>query len=175
LDSVINQIQTLPLLSSEKPAALVSAKNQSEAPATDAGPNAESAKGRAANWWSGLAGKWQAWTHDMWGEMKMLIRVRNVEASDALMLSPDQAYFLRENLELRLLSARLALLSNNANSFRSDMKAARNIIDKYFDPAAKQTQAVLATLTQVEASNLSIEMPTLTESLSAVQNYRAKP
>ena len=30
-----------------------------------------------------------------------------------LMLSPSQAYFLRENLKLRLLNARLALLSRN--------------------------------------------------------------
>jgi uroporphyrin-3 C-methyltransferase/uroporphyrinogen III methyltransferase/synthase len=29
------------------------------------------------------------------------------------MLSPTQAYFLRENLKLRLLNARMALLSRN--------------------------------------------------------------
>ena len=91
------------------------------------------------------------------------------------MLSPTQAYYVRENLKLRLLNARLALLARNEAAFRSDLNAAQDAITRYFDTRARQTQTTQALLRQVQASNLSIEMPTLAESLNAVRNYKAKP
>lgn len=179
IDSVIAQIPTLPLLSGEKlPASVYAAEAESEPAvpaAADEDKAAKSDMAEKAGIWASVSARWHAWSHDMWNELKTLVRVRNVDAPDVLMLSPNQAFFLRENLELRLLSARLALLSRNEAAFRSDMQAARVIIGKYFDPAARPTQAALAILNQVEAGNFSIEMPTLAESLGAVQNYRAKP
>jgi uroporphyrin-3 C-methyltransferase/uroporphyrinogen III methyltransferase/synthase len=107
--------------------------------------------------------------------MRQLVRVRNVETSDALLLSPTQAYYARENLKLRLLNARLALLGRNEAAFRSDLVSAQDTINKYFDTRAKQTQAVQLQLRQIQATNLSIDMPTLAESLNAVRNFKAKP
>jgi uroporphyrin-3 C-methyltransferase/uroporphyrinogen III methyltransferase/synthase len=101
--------------------------------------------------------------------------VRSVDTPDALMLSPSQAYFLRENLKLRLLNARMALLSRNETAFRSDLIAAQEALAKYFDTRARSTQTVQALLRQVQGSNLAIEMPTLADSLNAVRNYKAKP
>src|SRR5690606_11299799 len=49
----------------------------------------------------------------MMEELASLFRVRRVDAPDAALIAPDQVYFLRENLRLRLLNARLALLSRN--------------------------------------------------------------
>ena len=104
-----------------------------------------------------------------------MVRVRSVETPDALLLSPTQAYYARENLKLRLLNARLALLSHNEEAFRSDLLASQDTIAKYFDTRAKQTQVAQALLKQVQGSNLSIEMPTLSDSINAVRNYKAKP
>ena len=59
--------------------------------------------------------------------------------------------------------------------FRSDINAAQDAVAKYFDTRAKQTQTVQALLVQVQGSNLSIEMPSLSESLNAVRNYKVKP
>jgi len=107
--------------------------------------------------------------------VRQLIRVRTVDTPDALMLSPSQAYFMRENVKLRLLNARMALLSRNETAFRDDLIASQDALAKYFDARAKQTQSVQALLRQVQASNLAIEMPTLSDSLNAVRNYKAKP
>jgi hypothetical protein len=74
----------------------------------------------------------------MWDDVRQLIRVRSVDTPDALMLSPTQAYFLRENLKLRLLNARLALLSRNEAAFRADLIAAQEALVKYFDTRAKR-------------------------------------
>lgn len=110
----------------------------------------------------------------MWIDVRQLIRVRSVTTPDALMLSPTQAYFLRENLKLRLLNARMALLSRNEAAFRADLIAAQEALVKYFDVRARSTQSVQAMLRQVQGSNLSIELPTLSDSLNAVRNYKAK-
>jgi uroporphyrin-3 C-methyltransferase/uroporphyrinogen III methyltransferase/synthase len=122
-----------------------------------------------------LQDAWQSFSSEMWGEVKQLIRVRSVETPDALLLTPTQSYFARENLKLRLLNARLALLARNESVFRSDLVSAQDAISKYFDTRAKQTQNAQALLRQVQGSNLSIEMPNLSESLNAVRNYKVKP
>lgn len=177
LDNVIAQIDQLPMLSDEKPtlpappekkvkARPVLDKNGKPVPATE--PNEPNP------WLLALQNTWTGWSTEMWTDVRQLIRVRSVETPDALMLSPTQAYFLRENLKLRLLNARMALLSRNEAAFRADLIAAQEALVKYFDTRARNTQTVQALLRQVQTSNLAIEMPTLSDSLNAVRNYKAK-
>jgi uroporphyrin-III C-methyltransferase len=179
LDSIIGQIDGMPLLSDEKPVVPITQPKNSRPVASRAvsSPVGEP-RGKenvSGEWLAALEDKWQSWANEMWSEVRQLIRVRSVDTSDALLLSPGQAYYARENLKLRLLNARLALLSRNESAFRNDMIAAQDAITKYFDTRAKQTQVAQALLKQVQGSNLSIEMPTLAESLNAVRNYKAKP
>ena len=182
LDSIIGQIDGMPLLADEKPTLPATEPKKSYRPAPAAGkpvkvdsnrPTVQS--GDSSEWRYLLQEKWQSVSNEMWSEVRQLIRVRSVEVPDALLLSPGQAYYARENLKLRLLNARLALLSRNESAFRSDMIASQEAIIKYFDTRARQTQTAQALLRQVQSSNLAIELPTLAESLSAVRNYKAKP
>lgn len=179
LDSAIGQIDGMPLLSDEKPAvASIPPKNNRRAPSVSAavGSTASINRGNAALDWSDtLRNRWNSIASEMWGEVSQLVRIRSVDNGDALLLSPTQAYYARENLKLRLLNARLALLSRNESAFRSDMIASQDVINKYFDTRTRQTQVTQALLKQIQASNLSIDMPTLAESLNAVRNYKAKP
>jgi uroporphyrin-3 C-methyltransferase len=175
LDSIIGQVDGMPLLSDEKPA-LPATKPKNER-LSQGGRLSTAAAGRGkvnTDWLTVLDDKWQSWLNEMWTQIRQLIRVRSVETPDALLLAPSQAYYARENLKLRLLNARLALLSRNESAFRSDMIAAQDAITKYFDTRAKQTQVTQALLKQVQGSNLSIEMPTLADSLNSVRNYKAK-
>lgn len=176
LDSVIGQIDSMPLLSDEKPVLPATQPKNARAKAAHAS-EAGTAKASAgkSDWTVSLQDKWDSWSSEMSQEIKQLIRVRQVDTPEALLLSPTQAYYARENLKLRLLNARLALLSRNESAFRSDMVAAQDTIARYFDTRAKQTQTAQTLLKQVQNSNLSIEMPTLADSLNAVRNYKAKP
>jgi uroporphyrin-3 C-methyltransferase len=183
LDSIIGQIDGMPLLADEKPVQPVVQPKKSARPVPKPGRPVVGASVIAASppnatgteWLYALQDKWQSWSTEMWGEVRQLIRVRTVEVPDALLLSPTQAYYARENLKLRLLNARLALLSRNESAFRSDMIASQESIVRYFDTRARQTQTAQALLRQVQGSNLAIELPTLAESLNAVRNYKAKP
>ncbi|HEV2610633.1 MAG TPA: uroporphyrinogen-III C-methyltransferase [Noviherbaspirillum sp.] len=175
LDSAIGLVDSMPLLSDEKPLLPASKPRNARAAADTSPGKPDAGTGTASEWLATLEEKWHSWTSEMWGEIRQLIRVRDVEAPEALLLSPTQAYYARENLKLRLLNARLALLSRNETAFRSDLIAAQDAISKYFDTRAKQTQNAQALLRQVQGTNLVIEMPTLAESLNAVRNYKANP
>jgi uroporphyrin-3 C-methyltransferase len=167
LDSLITQVDRLPLLADERPTLPATPPKNSGASAGT--PSASTA------WLNAVNDKWQSFSNELWAEVRQLIRVRTVDTPDALLLSPTQAYYARENLKLRLLSARLALLSRNESAFRSDLAAAQDTINRYFDTRARQTQSAQALLKQVQGSDLNIEMPTLNASLSAVRDYKAKP
>jgi uroporphyrin-3 C-methyltransferase/uroporphyrinogen III methyltransferase/synthase len=179
LDNVISQIDNLPLLADEKPAE-PSAPTRVNPPAK----NGKAANGAAASTPAPaedmtlgrrMLATWSNWSHEMWDDMRQLIRVRTVDQPEALMLSPGESYFVRENLKLRLLNARLALLSRNEGTFRDDLTSAQQMLARYFDTKARSTQSVQGLLRQVQANNVTIEVPDLSESLNAVRNYKSKP
>ena len=174
LDAVIAQIDALPMLSDETPALPAApekpgkAKHVRDASGKLVGPPAPEPLLQK------VRDGFNTWSGDMWDDVRQLIRIRRVDTPEALMLSPTQSYFLRENVKLRLLNARMALLSRNETAFRNDLIAAQDALAKYFDTRAKGTQTAQALLRQVQGSNLAIEMPTLSDSLTAVRNYKAK-
>jgi uroporphyrin-III C-methyltransferase len=182
IDNAIAQIDTLPMLADEKPALPAPPVRPRK---MDVNPKAGKAGAKAVadaalppapeGYMSRAQATWQAWSDEMWTDIRQLIRVRKVDSPDALMLSPEQAYFLRENLKLRLLNARLALLSRNEVAFRNDLLAAQDTLSKYFDSRAASTQSAQALLRQVQAHNVAIDMPSLSDSLNAVRNYKTKP
>ncbi|MBP0599573.1 uroporphyrinogen-III C-methyltransferase [Herbaspirillum sp. LeCh32-8] len=187
LDSAIGQVDNMPLLVDEKPVESASEPKPRMAPqpAPVKASNAKPAKGKAdaapavepsawSQWLAGAQDTWQSMSTEMLAELRQLVRIREVQTPEAILLSPGQAYFVRENLKLRLLNARLALLSRNEFAFRNDLSAAQDTIAKYFDTRAKQVQTTQSLLKQVQGSNLAIQMPTLAESLNAVRNYKAR-
>jgi len=110
---------------------------------------------------------------DFWEEMKGLVRIRDLASNDAALLAPSHGYFLRENLKLRLLAARVAVLARDELSFRDDLRAVQGWLNRYFDAKAKPTQAALATVKQLAESPVSISVPDINTSLAAVRTARS--
>lgn len=111
---------------------------------------------------------------EVWDELKSLIRIRAMDAPEPPLLAPSQAYFLRENLKLRLLNARLALAMRDEAGFREDVRVAQAWVNRYFDARAKPAGAFAAQLKQLGATSFTFEMPTLTDSLEAVRSFKAR-
>jgi uroporphyrin-3 C-methyltransferase len=177
LDNVIVQVETLPMLADEKPllpVAPVRTTRRLEAAAATAKTVTPAVPPESLGVGQRLLQTWSMWSQEMWDDVRQLIRVRSVDDPEALMLSPSESFFVRENLKLRLLNARLALLSRNEATFRDDLTTAQTMLAKYFDTRARTTQSAQAALRQVQANDLTIELPTLAESLGAVRNYKAK-
>jgi uroporphyrin-3 C-methyltransferase len=179
LDNVIVQVETLPMLADEKPLLPVAPvrttrRLEAAAAAAPAKTAAPAVPPESLGVGQRLLQTWSQWSQEMWDDVRQLIRVRSVDDPEALMLSPSESFFVRENLKLRLLNARLALLSRNETTFRDDLATAQTMLAKYFDTRARTTQSAQAALRQVQANDLTIELPTLAESLGAVRNYKAK-
>ena len=121
--------------------------------------------------------RWQATLHRTWegvrDEVRGLVRVSRIDHPEAVLLAPDQAFFLRENLKLKLLNARLGLLARRMDSARADLAAASGALDKYFDPASRRTQNAATALQQLQAHMKTVEMPALDDTFAALATAAA--
>lgn len=122
---------------------------------------------------SSSGNSWKQLLLEIWQDAKGLIRIENTHQNELPLLSPTQTFFLRENLKLRLLSARLALLSRDETSFRQDIKTAQNWVKLYFDTQTGEGAQAVITLQKLNASSIKIELPDISGSLEAVRHYRA--
>jgi uroporphyrin-3 C-methyltransferase len=112
---------------------------------------------------------------ELWGELRQLVIVRRVDSPEPPLLAPTQAYFLRENLRLRLLNARLGLLARNQGAYQEDLRAAQQWLQRYFDPRARATQAAQSQLRQLQAATLNFEPPpSISDTLEAVRGFKAR-
>lgn len=117
-------------------------------------------------------GYWEALLGEIWRELKSLIRVERLDRPNPALLSPTHAFFLRENLKLRLVNARLALLQRDGKSFRQDIQQSQAWVEQYFDTRSRPVQAALATLRQLGTADVGRELPSLAESLTTLRNFK---
>jgi len=122
----------------------------------------------------GERGFWSRLSAEVWNELRQLVVIRQVGNPEPPLLPPSQAYFVRENLRLRLLNARLTLLTRDEAGYREDLRTAQRWIQRYFDPRSKLTADALNQLKQLSSTTLSFEMPTIAESLDAVRGYKSR-
>ncbi|APR35351.1 fused uroporphyrinogen-III synthase HemD/membrane protein HemX [Paraburkholderia sp. SOS3] len=164
LDNAIEMVDSLPL-AGEAP--IAHATPHASAPADTDKVAAATGEPRWKVWW-------QSVVSGIGQQLASLVQVRRIDNADALMVAPDQGYFLRENLKLRLLSARLALLARNETTLRSDLHAADATLAHYFDASSKNTQTVRGLVKDVDDAAGAVEVPNLDTSLQAVHQYRSR-
>ena len=111
---------------------------------------------------------WQRAGQVVLEQARGLMRVSRIAHPEAALLSPEQSFFLRENLKLKLLNARLGLLARQLTSSRSDLAAASQSLQKYFDPASRKTQAGVVLLQQVQTQMTTLQLPGVDETLAAL-------
>lgn len=145
LDELIRQIDELPVAN----AVLIGLPSPPSRAAGDAPPV----------WWRrGLA--------LLREEAYKLVRVSRIDHPDAALLAPEQAFFLRENLKLKLLNARLGLLARQTAAARGDVAEAAQALFKYFDPGSRKTQAAAGALQQLQAQLRQADLPRIDETLA---------
>ena len=118
-----------------------------------------------------------SWWQDTWqktlNSLKGLVEVRRLNNNDAMLVAPEQAYFVRENLRLRLLDARLAMMQRNGDVYQSDLNNIEAAVKTYFDPKSPATQSWLKELAELKALDISTMADNaLKASLAAVGNYQ---
>ena len=175
LESVINAIDTLPLAVAAQPQpqpSQDSAKVSADAAAAESSTEWPSVT--SVEFWQRLtsAELWRRLGREFWGEVKSLIRIQRMDGNEPAFVAPGQAFFLRENIKLRLLNARLALLGHDQVTFHDELKHAKTWMDRYFDAGNAALQTAQSSLQQLIATQIDIEMPTLNDSLSAIKTFK---
>ena len=116
---------------------------------------------------------WQLVLDRVMVEARGLLRVSRIDSPEAALLAPEQGFFVRENLKLKLLNARLGLLSRQNDSARADMQAISVSLKKYFDPSSRKTQQALQLLEKAQGLSKGNPIPRLDGSLAALATASA--
>lgn len=165
LDDAMRLVDLMPLLSRPDPRGTAAAS-----PGGAPGSQAQSAtvSTEPQTRWDDLARSWDEWTSAVWGEIRGLVRVTPIDQPEAMLIAPDQSFFLRENLKLRLLNARLALLSRQFDTAHSDLRDARLALTRYFDGSAASVQKAQELVQLVAAQARQVAVPRPDASLAAI-------
>jgi uroporphyrin-3 C-methyltransferase len=115
---------------------------------------------------------WMRFWREAWSDLKQLVRVQQMDQPEVPLLAPSQAFFLRENLKLRLISARLALLARDAPTYKADLKAAREWLERYFDRSNKSVALANTALRNLHEADVSIQVPDIAGTLEAARALR---
>ncbi len=167
LDTLARLVDDLPTANRVVPAGALAAP---KAPAPAGAEPAPAAADDESPWWEhGLSRAW-AVVRD---EARSLVRVSRIDRPEAVLLAPDQAFFLRENLKLKLLNARLGLLGRQTDSARADLQSAGEAIERYFDPRSPRTQTAMGLLSQARDQLRSTALPRPDDTLSALATAAA--
>ena len=189
LDELVRQIDELPMandvvigvnqaaagLTAPAVEALPSAASSTSSTAPSTSAAAAEARTGFARWFDGRAlSNWSGRVlQGLREDAQSLLRVSRIDRPEAALLAPEQSYFLRENIKLKLLNARLALLSRQTDAARSDLASVQTSLSRYFDASSRKTQAAKALLQQTQAQLRSGELPRFDETLAALATAAA--
>jgi len=164
LDEAIRAVDELPLLSA--------AERHPSAPPTPARPGtpAPPVAGAAAHPW---LEQWRHVGEYLWQQVRSLIRVTRIDEPEAMLVAPDQAWFLRENLKLRLLNARLALLSRQFDATQGDLRDALAALNRYFDRSSRRVTSTITLVHQVATQARLVSVPRPDATLAAIATASA--
>ena len=155
-DELVRMVDELPLANA------VGVTKAAPAPA----PASTWARAVSASWW-------EQWLREVGTQVADLVRISRIDQPEATLLSPDQGFFVRENLKLRLLNARLGLLARQFEASRNDVLLVRRDVQRYFESSGRKSQAALAMLQEVETQLKQVELPRLDDSLTALATASA--
>jgi uroporphyrin-III C-methyltransferase len=169
LDEAVRLVDELPLLALAEPRGKPAGAARPPAMAASAmAPPAsgDDWRGRALHWWQEISSQ-------VGDEIRSLVRVTRIDHPEAMLVAPEQQFFVRENLKLRLLNARLALLSRQFEIAQADIRDAQTALDRYFERGSKRSVAIGQLLRQVSAQARQTSVPHPDETLAALATAAA--
>lgn len=175
LDEATRLVDEAPLLNSPETARAQPAAVQAKPQASPRKPKAASLQSSApkaqddAPGWHEHAFAWLSQAGQViWHETRNLIRVTQINRPEGMLISPEQSFFLRENIKLRLLNARLALLSRQTVIATNDLQEVEASLPRYFDTQSRKTQLLRSMLADVAKQSTQTTVPRPDDTLAAL-------
>jgi uncharacterized protein HemX len=111
-----------------------------------------------------------------WGSVKDamsgLVKVTPPDQAKLALVSPDAAYFLRNNIALQLQAARLALLRGEQAIFEQALDDTSALLSTYFDSSSEQVASAQLTISEIRAAVFTTSAPDISESLRLLRQFR---
>lgn len=167
LDEAVRMVDELPLLSQPERRSAKPAAAEASAPARRMASNS------AAEWLTWVVDGWSTVTGRVWAEARALVRVTRIDNPEAMLVAPEQAWFLRENLKLRMLNARLALMSRQFDTAQSDLRDAQASLERYFDRSSRRVVVSTELVRQVAGQSRQMSVPRPDETLASIAAAQA--
>lgn len=177
LDELAREVDNWPVVNEVGPRAALSGPSQGKADATPSPVVTEAeAQAPAVGTSSAESSGWLARGRELWSRLwsdvsrsgRELVRVSRIDRPEAVLLAPEQAFFLRENLKLKLLNARLGLLARQTSSAQADVQAVEASLARYFDTGSPAVSGAQAVLVQLRGELVQANLPRPEESLAAL-------
>ena len=108
-------------------------------------------------------------------DFRQLVQIHRLGGEEPALLAPQQGLYLRDNLRLRLLSARLGLLARDQAAFHQDIAAALLLTQRYFNDRDAAVAGGLQTLKRLARLNVAPPIPALSATLGALQALAPPP
>ena len=157
LEQVLGKVDALPLVSGEIPTQESSVE-----------PGGKEAGEGAGHFVRSLAS-------GIWAELRSLVKFERLDTvSEPVLLAPEQSAFLRENVKIRLLTARLAMLARDGHTYVADLEKARNWIERFFDMRNEDVKAIVGELRALETVPVGVIRHELIESAAAVRRIQTR-
>jgi len=115
---------------------------------------------------------WRRLTQEIWQDIKGMVRIERIDHPELPLLTPEQTFFLRENIKLHLLTARIALLRHDEITYKIDLEAAQSAIKLHFDGRETLTQNTLDEIKGLTNNHISTELPDIEQSLRLLNQYK---
>lgn len=115
---------------------------------------------------------WKQLPDAIWSDIKKLLVIRERHGRVVPLLSPEQHFFLRQNLKLKLEQARLALLNAEPAIYQERLQTAADWVQDFFKADDPATGAMLKELGQLRAENIKPALPDISASYRALQDLQ---
>ncbi|NRP14711.1 MULTISPECIES: uroporphyrinogen-III C-methyltransferase [unclassified Marinobacterium] len=105
-------------------------------------------------------------------KLESLIVIQRHDQPVEPILSPDQGHYLRQNIQMLLEQAQLALLRQQQSIFTTSLSRAQSLLMQYFDKDNYTTSVLIQSLAELTTLNVSPTIPDISGSLKALQQHQ---
>ncbi len=109
---------------------------------------------------------------DFLHELRGLIVFRKLETTPKALMTPAQQFFLQQNCQLKLETARRSLLSGHKTLFEESLNEAVQLLQEFFDLESSQVRQIIEELQNLQKMTITSDLPDISTSIKILRAYQ---
>ncbi len=105
-------------------------------------------------------------------ELRSLVVFRKRDEKPKPLMTPKEQFFLQQNLQLKLETARRALLMGQQSLFSDSLQEAVQWLQNYFDTEVPRVSQTLNELAKLQKMHITSTMPDISRSIKLLRSYQ---